>query len=392
MEFIPSTIRFVASTCVGSVDVRDKAALKSLFQEHADENTIVWNLASPLSVETALRPELARAIVVDGMENVLSAMKTVGCRRICFTDSIGSFGGDAPRRNVSARWLVDNPTQDPGSDYGVQKRAIREMLHEFSTVGGDPRIAVLPGVLHSEPVWGNGTTEYALDALLAASRGEPYECPVDPDVTLPMIFVDDLMRGLISLQYARERELREPQRLYNIPGLSFSPDQLFNEIRQHVPDFKVEVKLNKNMAKFAQLWPDTLNPEGALDDLDFEPDVSLPRMVASVLNAHSSRKVNNKAAFRSIDTCDSGRINDYMLEKYIRKYLVRGRERFGYVARRQDMVQGIVQEVMQAMDVDGDGIVSMDDFMQWSQVHNVETLVDDFATKNFGPNGSMAAP
>ena len=62
--------------------------------------------------------------------------------------------------------------------------------------GGDPRFAVLPGVLHrfaprnttfpcapavtvlktmplvavlhSEPVWGNGTTEYALDALLAA--------------------------------------------------------------------------------------------------------------------------------------------------------------------------------------------------------------------------------
>ena len=34
--------------------------------------------------------------------------------------------------------------------------------------GGDPRFAVLPGVLHSEPVWGNGTTEFALDALLAA--------------------------------------------------------------------------------------------------------------------------------------------------------------------------------------------------------------------------------
>ena len=32
----------------------------------------------------------------------------------------------------------------------------------------DPRFAVLPGVLHTEAVWGNGTTEYALDALLAA--------------------------------------------------------------------------------------------------------------------------------------------------------------------------------------------------------------------------------
>ena len=49
-------------------------------------------------------------------------------------------------------------------------------------------------MLHSEAIWGNGTTEYALDALLAASKGEQYECPVEPDVTLPMIFVDDLVR------------------------------------------------------------------------------------------------------------------------------------------------------------------------------------------------------
>ena len=36
-----------------------------------------------------------------------------------------------------------------------------------------------------------------------------------------------------------------------------------------------------------------------------------------VLNAHSSRKMTSKAAFRSVDSCESGVINDYMLEKYI---------------------------------------------------------------------------
>jgi hypothetical protein len=50
---------------------------------------------------------------------------------------------------------------------------------------------------------------YALDALLAAPHqatrlGLPtcdaFVCPIDPDVQLPMIFVSDLMRGLISLQ------------------------------------------------------------------------------------------------------------------------------------------------------------------------------------------------
>ena len=99
-----------SGTCVGGVDVCDADGLKRLFHEHCDERTTVWNLAAPLSVETALHPELAEAVTVGGMQNVLSAMAEVGARRICFTDSIGSFGAEAPRRDATARWLHENPT------------------------------------------------------------------------------------------------------------------------------------------------------------------------------------------------------------------------------------------------------------------------------------------
>ena len=78
-----------------------------------------------------------------------------------------------------------------------------------------------------------------------------------------------------------------------------------------------------------------LSTDEPLRDLDYEPDVTLPAMVAGVLNAHSGRRLSSKAAFRSIDTCSSGRVNDYMLEKYVSKYLVRGREKAGYIARRR---------------------------------------------------------
>ena len=101
---------------------------------------------------------------------------------------------------------------------------------------------MLPGVLHSNAVWGNGTTEYALDALLAAPHQETklglpttgaFLCPVDPDVKMPMVYVDDLMRGLCALQEADEAQLSEPERGYCIPGLSFSANELFAEIRKH---------------------------------------------------------------------------------------------------------------------------------------------------------------
>ena len=80
-------------------------------EEHADENTTVWNLAAPLSVETAMDPAVAEAVTVGGMENVLSVMGEVGARRICFTDSIGSFGATAPRTGAAARWLPAGATQ-----------------------------------------------------------------------------------------------------------------------------------------------------------------------------------------------------------------------------------------------------------------------------------------
>jgi nucleoside-diphosphate-sugar epimerase len=110
-----------ADTYVGGVDVCDAEALSALFRAHADETTTVWNLAAPLSVETALDPSVAEAVTVGGMAKVLDAMKEVGARRICFTDSIGSFGAEAPRSGATALWLHENPTQDPGSDYGLQK-------------------------------------------------------------------------------------------------------------------------------------------------------------------------------------------------------------------------------------------------------------------------------
>ncbi|CAK9012440.1 L-threonine 3-dehydrogenase [Durusdinium trenchii] len=192
------------------------------------------------------------------MRNVLWAMyearvkKSLGSRVvrgaslskvILFTDSIGSFGALAPRESCTARWLTEHPMQDPGSDYGRQKRGVRRLLKEFWNAGGDPRWAVLPGVLHSESTWGHGTTEYALEALLTAAnclsgKQETFQCPIEPTVRLPMIYVDDLTRGLLALQDADESQLREPERGYALPGVSFTAEELFKEIRFHVPSFE----------------------------------------------------------------------------------------------------------------------------------------------------------
>ena len=369
--------------CVGSVDVTDAEGLVKLFEEYADANTSVWNLAAPLSVDTALNPAIAEAITIGGMKNVLAAMAKVGARKICFTDSIGSFGASSPRVGASARWLTKNPTQDPGSDYGLQKRGCRELMADFAKKhNGDPRFAVLPGVLHSNSVWGNGTTEYALDALLSAPHqattlglptGESYTCPVDPDVRMPMVFVDDLMRGLVALQEAEPDVLAEPENGYCIPGLSFSANELFSEIRKHYPGFGFRVELDANMDKFAKLWPDELATEEPLRDLGYKPEVGLEEMVATVLKSHQDRNEITAKDFMAIDHDGDGVVTRDDIEQHISKFLVEGRHSDN--ATDDEDVKRAVDDFMLGEMHDTDGRISWEKFSEWTRHHDFGDFV-----------------
>lgn len=180
-------------------------------------------------------------------------------------------------------------------------------MNEFSESHGiDTRFAVLPGVLHEEPVWGAGTTEYALDAIKFAvlnfdpaipqtlktaesSERPSFPCPIDPKIKLPMVCSKDLVRGLLSLADADQAALQEPQRGYVLPGVSFTANDLFLEIRKHYPNFEWNLAINPNMNKFARLWPDTLDLEEPRRDLGYQPKIELPMIVEYVINGHRAR-------------------------------------------------------------------------------------------------------
>ena len=215
-------------TCEFGVDVRNQESLDRVMAKHAP--SCVWNLAAPLSVDTAKDPDAARDVTVAGMERILKAMDAAGCSKICFTDSIGSFGSEAPREGATAAWLVAHPDQDPGSDYGRFKRGCRDAMARFERDRNfDCRWAIVPGVLHTDAQWGSGTTEYALDACkqFAAQPPQNIVFPLDPKTSLPMIHADDLTRGLIALQEAPASALSEPRKGYALAGFSFCPNDLF---------------------------------------------------------------------------------------------------------------------------------------------------------------------
>ena len=172
--------------------------------------------------------------------------------RILFSDSIGSYGFDVPRAGATARWLIENPLQDPGSDYGVQKRLCRQLMRDFvaeSPASRSSRFAVIPGVLHTDPSWGVGTTEYALDAIQAAANDQIYKSSVELNATLPMIMRDDLIDGLYALTVATTESLREVEGGYSIAGFSFTAQELFIELTKKNSNFKFSIEETDDLMK-----------------------------------------------------------------------------------------------------------------------------------------------
>ena len=270
-------------------NIREEESIRRLFAKHGRYIQHVWNLAAPLSVDTAKDPSSAHDITVGGMQRVLSCMLEYGVTSILFSDSIGSFGGSSPRENATATWLEGNPTQDPGSDYGIQKRQCREAMKQYADNHGfRARYAIIPGVLHTQSSWGGGTTEYALDAMAAAVAKQHYVCPVPLHVSLPMIHIDDLIVGMVALMQCRNKET---YRGYALAGFSFTPLILFEELQKHFPNFTYEYNehVNPNVAKFAQLWPDSLCREEAHARINFLAQRGLADTVSDIISAHQGR-------------------------------------------------------------------------------------------------------
>lgn len=275
-----------------NVDVLGRGSLDRVFERNTDIE-IVCNFAAPLSVESERNPTRARDITVGGMRRLLRAMRAHGVKRIVFSDSIGSFGSTSPREDAKASWLIHHPNQDPGSAYGKQKRKCRELMAKF--VREDPKFRdarwlVIPGVLHCAAKWGEGTTEYALEAVRCAARGETFQLRIPIDAKLPMIFVSDLLRALHVLMLAPRSRLCEPNGGYTACGFSFTPEELFVCLKHEFPSFEYEIgDLDPAASRCALTWPDSISPVEMKRDLGFESDVSFLNAIGLISKAARAR-------------------------------------------------------------------------------------------------------
>jgi nucleoside-diphosphate-sugar epimerase len=264
-----------------ALEVRDRDSLSALVEAHRID--AIYHLAAMLSAAAESRPQLAWDLNMNGLLQVLEVAGTHQCA-VFFPSSIGAFGPSTPRRNTPQLTI-----QRPNTMYGVTKTA-GELLCDYYHLrfGVDTRGVRFPGLISYTALPGGGTTDYAVEIFYAALRKEKYICPLRPTTRLDMMYMPDAIRAALGVMEADPLQLGF-RNSYNVTAMSFSPEELYLEIKRHLPGFAMTCEVDPVRQGIADSWPEKMDDSAAREHWGWQSGYDLPAMVADMLEKLSAR-------------------------------------------------------------------------------------------------------
>ncbi|MHA1926072.1 MAG: NAD-dependent epimerase, partial [Candidatus Thorarchaeota archaeon] len=77
-------------------------------------------------------------------------------------------------------------------------------------------------------------------------------------------------------------------RTFNVTAFSFTPAELAEEIKKHIPEFEIDYEPDFRQ-QIADSWPMSLDDSVARDEWSWKPDYDLPAMVKEMLEKLSKK-------------------------------------------------------------------------------------------------------
>jgi len=256
------------------VDVNDRKSIERAVDEY-DIDTI-YHMAAILSAAGEKDP-LAWDVNMNGTYNVLEVARERDMVRVFVPSSIAAFGPETPREDTPQETVLK-----PRTMYGLTKVA-GELLcnYYFEKFGLDVRGVRYPGIISYKTPPGGGTTDYAVEIFYEALKHERYICFLREDSTLPMMYMPDCIKATLDLMNADLSKLRHHSD-FNLAAISFSPKELADEIRKHIPEFSISYEPDSRQA-IADSWPKTIDDSSARQEWGWEPSYDLASMTADML-------------------------------------------------------------------------------------------------------------
>lgn len=239
-------------------------------------DTII-HLASILSAVGEDKPHLLWNVNMNGLYNVLEVARENDCS-IFVPSSIAAFGPSTPM-DLTPQDTIQRPT----TIYGVSKVS-GELLcdYYYERFGVDARGVRFPGLISYKALPGGGTTDYAVHIYYEALKTKEFTCNLKEGTKMDMMYMPDALDSIVDLMEADPSKLKH-RNAFNVTAMSFGPEEIYEEIRKHIPEFTMKYDVDPIKQKIADSWPNSLDDSAARNEWGWEPKYNLKTMTTDML-------------------------------------------------------------------------------------------------------------
>lgn len=258
------------------LDILNVTRLKEILQDY--EITEVYHLAAILSANGEWNPQKTWNVNLNGYLSLLELAKELPTiQKIFFPSTIAVFGPTTPRKQTPQHTALE-----PTTVYGMSK-ASGELWSKyyFDRYGLDIRSVRYPGIIGYQSMPGGGTTDYAVEIYHEALKHGKYECFLQSDTNLPMMYMEDAIRATVEIMQAPAEHVKV-RTSYNLAAMSFTPAQVTASIRRHISDFEVTYKPDHRQ-KIAESWTESIDDNAARQDWGWKPQYDLDKMTDDMI-------------------------------------------------------------------------------------------------------------
>lgn len=257
------------------LDALDRTAVRSyIIDEQIKE---VYLLAALLSATAEKNPDFAWKLNMEGLFTILDLAKEGHISKVFWPSSIAVFGPTTPADHTPQHTIME-----PSTVYGISKQAGERWCeyyhHKF---GVDVRSIRYPGLISYKSLPGGGTTDYAVDIFYKAKADGKFTSFLSAGTALPMMFMDDAIRGTLELMAAPAEQIKI-RSAYNLAGCSFTPAELAAEIKQWLPAFEIDYAPDFRQA-IADSWPNSIDDSHAQKDWGWKAKFDTKALVKVML-------------------------------------------------------------------------------------------------------------
>ena len=271
----PATKNIIEGVTYLTLDVLDKEKLLDTVKKYNISE--VYLLAAMLSAVAEKNIQFAWDLNMKGLFHVLDLAKENYIKKIFWPSSIAVFGPTSPKIGTPQTTILE-----PSTVYGISKMSgERWCEYYFLKYGVDVRSLRYPGIISYKSPPGGGTTDYAIEIFHSVINKNSYDCFIEEDVQLPMIYMDDAIRATLELMHCDRKKL-SINSSYNLSGISFSPKEIALAIKKIHTDFSITYNPDFRN-NIALSWPSSIDDSIARKDWLWSHEFNLEKTVEKML-------------------------------------------------------------------------------------------------------------